>query len=339
MQKLITLAIAAAMIYVIIDAKRAVVNQQQPQQTEAQAVDQPPADPNAPAPEIEGGILERSASKVLINVLKSPEGRSFLEKIVRPANSPVTGKYTIKVNEGSILKELMKIETMAEGEGPQASCGHVVTVNYEVINMQRVIMESGTKTFTLGSHDMIPGLSDIIVGMRKGEVRKAIVPKLYAYDAPNFKGKQPSHPTEYYQISAKLITAIPDNFADNNVKIFDSEVAYVVPYLCGDRVTFNAKIMKINGDVVYNSATKNQPITMNIGDNSYPMIFSHALFNKTEFGTRTVICKGQHLHSLFSKEANKIFPKSHPQPNENEFFLIEFNNLPHENNATKTEEK
>ena len=83
-------------------------------------------------------IIEKSVSKVLINVLKTQEGRSFLEKIVRPANSPVAGNYTVKVNDGSIFKELFKIETLIDGEGPQVSCGHLVTVNFEILKIFHV---------------------------------------------------------------------------------------------------------------------------------------------------------------------------------------------------------
>lgn len=325
MQKFLTLAIAAIIIYIVIDAKQSLMPEQAAPTTPPEPYSTDLLDPNTPRPEIEGGMVEKSISKVLINVLKSPEGRSFLEKVVRPADRPITGDYSQKVNNDSIIKELFRIEVMQPGTGPKVSCGNTVTVKYEVLNMQRVIMESGAKTFILGSNDIIPGLSNMVVGMQKGEVRKAMIPKAFAYDATNFSGKKPEFSSDYYQITATLVDAASNSFIDgNNVKIFDDEIAYTVPYLCGDRASFDAKIIRTNGEVIYNS---NNKIMMNIGDNSYPMIFAHALFNKTPFGTRTVICRGEYLESLDANGKNKIFPKSNIKPNKNEFFLIEFSNF------------
>jgi len=327
MQKFLTLAIAAVIIYVVVDAKQSLMPAQTSKNTPPEPYSADLLDPNTPRPEIEGGMIEKSVSKVLINVLKSPEGRSFLEKVVRPADRPITGDYSQKVNNESIIKELFRIEVIKPGEGPKVSCGGTVTVKYEVLNMQRVIIESSAKTFILGSHDIIPGLSNIVVGMQKGEVRKAMIPKSFAYDAPNFSGKKSEFPSDYYQITATLVDAAASGFINDNIKIFDDEIAYTVPYLCGDKATFDAKITRTNGEVIYNS---NNKITMNIGDNSYPIIFAHALFNKTPFGTRTAICKGEYLESLDANGKNKIFPKSEVRPNHNEFFLIEFSNFKQE---------
>jgi len=326
MQRVLTILIAAAIIYIVVDAKQAIMPPSPPAK-EQQAHD--PLDPTIPRPEIEGGFIEKSISKVLINVIKSPEGRSFLEKVVRPADQSITGDYTQKVNNNSITTELFRIEKTTDGTGPKVSCGHTVTVQYEILNMQRVIVESGTKTFVLGAHDIVPALSNVIVGMQKGESRRAMAPKLFAYDSPNFTGQQPPFPTDHYQIKVHLIDIHSENFIDDKVKIFDDELAYIVPYLCGDSATFDAKIMRINGEVIYNSHDTHQRITMNIGDNLYPMIFSHALFNKTPFGTRSVICTGQHLQKLSKYGSIKLF-KNPPQMNHNEFFLIELNNFKRE---------
>lgn len=336
MQRVLTILIAAAIIYIVVDAKQAIMPS--PPQVQEPTPTPDPLDPTAPRPEIEGGFIEKSISKVLINVIKSPEGRSFLEKVVRPADQSITGEYTQKVNNNSITTELFRMEKTAPGEGPKVSCGHTVTVQYEILNMQRVIVESGTKTFTLGSHDIIPALSNVIVGMQKGESRKAMAPKLFAYDSPNFSGQKPPFPTDYYQIKAQLLEIKLNNFIDDNVKIFDDEIAYIVPYLCGDSATFDAKIMRTNGEVIYNSIDKKHKITMNIGDNLYPMIFSHALFNKTPFGTRSVICKGQHLQNLENKEVRKLFTKPHHHLDQDEFFLIEFNNFKREGKQQNKED-
>lgn len=332
MQKLITIIIAAVIIYAVIDAKNIIA----PDKPKAHGLEQTQTPPHEHAqttapqakPEPEGGFIEKSLSQVLINVIKSPEGRAFLEKVVKPANAPISNSaYTIKLNDIAILGELFRIETVSPGEGPKVSCGHIVTINYQITNSNRVIIESGQKNFRLGSHDMIPALSNIIIGMQKGEIRKGVVPKKYAYDSPLFSGKQPQQATEFYNIQVGLIDAIPNNFADESVKIFDDEVAYTIPYLCGDLAIFNAKIMRANGETIYDSKHLRKKLTISIGDNLYPMIFSHALFNKTPVGTRTVICKGKHLRALFSKETSKIFKTRALQPNIDEFFVVEFSDF------------
>ena len=296
---------AALIIYAVIDAKNKVA----PPKTE-QTVNNTSSDTSTDEPKVvmldpektelavEGGIIEKSLSKILINVIKTPEGRSFLEHIVRPANSPLSGEYTLKINNDSFIKDIFKTKIVTEGEGPKVSCGHIVTVDYQITNSRRFIVESGKKTFALGSRDVIIGLNNVIVGMRKGESKIAQIHKHYAYESPYFKGKPPVDPTDYYIVKVSLIEAIPHNFIDDSVKIFDDEVSYSIPYLCGDNAIFDANIMKIDGTSIYDSKTKGKQISMILGDGLYPMIFSHALFNKTPFGTRTVICKGQYLRGL-----------------------------------------
>lgn len=326
MQKFLTLVMVAVILYVVTQSKSEMHSVSNQDQETIQKIEKKSDDL---MPEIEGGFVEKSLSNVLINVLKSKEGRDFLEKVVRPIDKPLNGEYSLEINNYNIVNELFKIQTILPGSGPKASCGHIATINYEIINSNKGIVESGTKTFTLGDAKMIRGLSNIIVGMQKGETRKAMIPEQYAYADPHFNGVQPSHPTSYYYVTVSLIDIMPNNFVDESVKIFDDEIAYVIPHLCGDKTTFNAKITKTSGETLFDSFSSEHPITMHLGDNTYPMIFSHALFNKTSFGTRTVICKGQHLRSLFSQEKSKIFTKPSDQPNLNEYFLLEIKDIVH----------
>ena len=326
MPKILTLIIAAAIIYAVMDAKSTltpatVPTPTQPAQIQAESTNVKTTDV---APEMQGGMIEKTLSKVMINVLQSPEGKEFISKVITTANTPISGEHTLKVHDIALVRELFHIEITNPGSGPKVSCGHTVNVDYKITNSKGVVVESGPKTFRLGNPEIVPGLSNVIVGMQKGESRKAILHKSYSYDSQYFHGSKPEKATDYYYVNVTLLDMAPDNFAGDYVKIFDDEIAFSGPYLCGDLAVFDAKIMKTDGTVIYDSEAHNQKIQMHLGDNEYPMIFSHALFSKVPVGVRSVICKGENLKSFGSDGTSKIFPKAQVQPTSNDFFLIEF---------------
>ena len=315
---------AAAIIYFVIDAKRSLTpatlpTPAQPEQTQSNQT-QTEATTNEKTPNMEGGVIEKTLSKVMVNVLQTPEGKEFMSKLITPANKPITGEYTLKVNDLILTKELFHIDVTSAGVGPKVSCGHTVKVDYTITNSKNIIVDSGQKTFRLGDSEVILGLSNVIVGMQKGETRKAMLHKNYSYNSPYYSGNKPEQATDYYYVNVTLLDAAPENFADDKVKIFDDEIGFAVPYLCGMPATFNAKIMKIDGTVIYDAKETN----MYLGDDKYPMIFSHALFNKVPVGTRTVICRGGNLKSFDMDGVNKVFPKAQERPTAKDFFLIEF---------------
>ena len=321
MPKILTLIIAAAIIYAVIDAKRTLTPATAP--TPAQQSQTQTEGPSDAKQNLDGGLIEKTLSKIMINVLKSPEGKDFVSKVITPANTPISGEHTLKVNNMTLVPELFHVEVKTAGSGPAVSCGHIVKVDYKITNSKNVIVDSAQKTFRLGDPEVIPGLSNIIVGMQKGESRKAMLHKNYSYNSPHFRGNKPEQATDYYYAEVTLLDAAPENFVDEKVKIFDDEIAFAVPYLCGDPAVFDAKIMKIDGTVIYDSELSGHKIHMHLGGHEYPMIFSHALFGKVPVGIRTVICKGQYLKSLESNGLSKIFPKN-GRIQEKDFVMIEF---------------
>ena len=79
MQKLLTLIVAAAILYQVIDYKIAEVSSNKKIVVEEKT---PDTAKDSGDPKLEGGFLEKSLSTVLINVLKTPEGRTFFENIL-----------------------------------------------------------------------------------------------------------------------------------------------------------------------------------------------------------------------------------------------------------------
>ena len=83
--------------------------------------------------ELTGNFLERTLQSVLINVLKTEDGRIFFENILKPINKPLNQhKQSLKVNNTDFINSMFQVKTFGEGEVGPASCGHVVTINYQI---------------------------------------------------------------------------------------------------------------------------------------------------------------------------------------------------------------
>lgn len=277
-------------------------------------------------PELSGNFFEKTLSSVLINVLKTEEGRLFFENILQPADKALTGgDSSFKVNNDHLLKSIFKIKTLGNGTIGPASCGHIATIHYHIQDLQGNVIEEATKTYALGSRPVIPALDAVVVGMMVGETRNAIAPAKFAF--AEAKSHNPAiDPSASYKIIVVLQDLLPHNFlSDKDFKIFDDEIAYKMPLMCGDYVKFDATITNlVNGRNIYDSKTTGKKITMRIGDITYPMVFSHSLHNKIPVGTRTVIAKGKAFKS-FANGASAIFPRN--QLPESEYFMLELSNF------------
>lgn len=296
MHKSLSLIIAAIIIYYIIQTKLQLSPEENEPVIETKEVTQNTSDATQP-PEpqvLTGNFLEKSISKVVINALKTEQGRAFFENLIQQKNQPLaSGEYSIEVNR-DFIQPLFKINTLGSGtEGP-ATCGQVATIHYQILDINNNLISEETKTFTLGAKPIIPGIDIVTNGMMIGQTRQAIIPAKYAYyDAPYKKDNLEQDAA--YRVNVALNSILPKNFINpNEVKIFDDEIAYKIPLLCGDTTEFDAKITRLsNGQVLYDSKHNDKKINMKIGDITYPLIVSYALHGKIPVGTRTVIAKGQ----------------------------------------------
>lgn len=321
MNKTLTYIIGALIIYAIIDSKITEKQHNKTQKTqtttESLATEQAQLDTS-----LSGNMLEKSLSNLLVNILKTPEGRTFFENMIQPQNKSALGEDNgFKLNGTQIVESLFKIQTQGKGTIGPASCGHVVHASYQILTMDDIIVEETKKTFRLGSNEVMMGLENVIIGMYKGQTRIAVIPAQFAYNKQLSEDKKPGL---NYQIKVTLLDIIPQTFI-SDVKIFDDEIAYKPACLCGSRVSFDMKITKINGEEIYNTKTKEQKIQMILGDMSYPMIISHSLTGKIPVGERSVIAQGKYFRSLGDGKRNNIF-KDKQLPMD-EYFLIEFSNI------------
>lgn len=328
MQKFLTLIIVMLILYNIVKIKASpsLENNQKEQATVSNlASENRSLDHAEPNNLLTGNLIEKTISKVIINALKTEEGRVFFENLLQPLNKPLdTENYTIEVHK-DLITPLFKINTIGNGNIGPASCGHVVTVYYQLSDIDNNLLTEDTKTFTLGSRVILPGMDSIIVGMMVGQAREAIIPAKYAYYNQEYQSKN-IDPNSPYRLNVVLKSILPQNFIQSNeVKVFDDEIAYRVPLLCGEKVAFDAKITRLSdGKILYDSKLSQKKIDMKIGDIAYPLIFSYALHGKVPVGTRTVIAKGKTFKATGSN-LNKIISND-SLPLE-EYLMLELNNF------------
>ena len=326
MQKLLSFIIAIAILYGIFQAKNRDVIKDKKQQISSSNETQIASSVAKEDSTVSGNFIEKTFSKVLINILKTDEGKLFFENIIQPTNQPLAGgEHSIKINNNDLIKGIFHIQTFGEGTTGPASCGHIVTAHYQIMTLDNNIVDEQTKTFTLGSRTILPGLDSVIVGMMVGQTRQAILPAKFAYNETKYQ-KTGINPALSYKINVILKEILPKNFIkDDEVKIFDDEIAYKIPLMCGDRANFDAIITQISsGKKLFDSVATKQKISMVIGNLNYPLIFSHALNNKISVGSRTVIAKGKTFIGLGTGYST-IFPKTQLAPEE--YFMLELKNF------------
>ncbi len=324
MQKVLTLIITAAVIYMIF--KQSVSTMSVPEHiknlTPKQLTGQ------EASVEQSGNFIEKTISTVLLNILKTDEGKLFLETMIQPMNKPLAGSgASFEMNSDKFMTALFHINTFGIGEKGPASCGHIATIQYKILSMDNKVLEENITTFPLGSNKITPGLDAIIVGMKTGQTRHATISSKYFHETS-------ANTPEFFKVNVLLKELVPQNFVDDSVKIFDSQLAYKIPMLCGGRAVYNAKITDLSASkVIYNSADSGKKISMQIGNLSYPMIFSHALHNKIAVGTRTVITKGRFLKS-YASDYSTIFPTTKLQ--DDAFYMVDFSDFEDQLPVVKT---
>lgn len=333
MQKLLTTLIAIGIIYTIAqynysafskkyqeEYKNDKTENQNNQVEISNEVDKNTNEPFDPT----GNFVEKTLSKVAYNILQTRDGRIFFEKMMEPIGSPMPNlilnqsNESIKFDNTEFINRIFRIKTFDEGtEGP-VSCGHTVTVKYKLLTMDNVLIEEGEETFSLGSKKISTIIDPIIVGMKIGQTRHAII-NAKTFTNSNFKNYEGN-----VKVNVVLIDAMPKKFIDKEVKIFDDSLSFVKPFVCSDFVNFDVKITDLkSNNIIFDSKESKKKISMTIGSMNYPIIFSHALHGKMKDGTRTVITKGKFLES-FITDISAIFPNKEFE--KEDYFLIDFTN-------------
>ena len=99
----------------------------------------------------------------------------------------------------------MQIETLAPGNGAEASAGNRVTVHYVGTLTNGTKFDSSRDrgrgfSFTLGKGEVIKGWDQGVAGMKIGEKRKLTIPPELAYGARGFPPVIPPDSTLVFEV-------------------------------------------------------------------------------------------------------------------------------------------
>ncbi|OEL30230.1 Peptidyl-prolyl cis-trans isomerase FKBP16-1, chloroplastic [Dichanthelium oligosanthes] len=89
-----------------------------------------------------------------------------------------------KLDSGVILEDVV------EGEGPEAREGNLVQFNYVCRRANGYFVHSGENkpvTLPLGGEEMVRGLKDVLIGMKAGGKRRALIPPEVGYISETLK--------------------------------------------------------------------------------------------------------------------------------------------------------
>jgi len=275
--------------------------------------------------EFTGSFMEKTISHVMVNLLKTDQGKKAFGNLITPVGmSSERGKTeTFKVsNLNNMVEAIFEISTFGAGDKGPASCGHIVTANYQILSKDNLLIKEATDTFPLGSDKIIPGLDAVIVGMKTQQTRKATISKKLLQEIGLVSLDSKLKMEDIVKVSVTLKDIISHNFVNNqDVRMFDDEISYKLPLVCGNKTSYNAKITRLRDSVImYDSKQTGKKINMQIGDLNYPIIFSASLHGKIPSGSRTVIAKGK-LFKSYATKNSIIFPNI--ELPENEYFMLD----------------
>jgi FKBP-type peptidyl-prolyl cis-trans isomerase 2 len=260
--------------------------------------------------EFNGDFADRALAILITNVLKTPQGRSFMKNILQPINNQETTEEKNEVFD--VVKTLFNISTTKPSKSQAfALCGYSANVSYKFIETKsKKVVLSDSKNLVLGEKSVIPALDAFIVGMKIGETVSGFVHPKYSFNGKNYH--HPAvEPTEYYDLEVTLNSFHSElQIKPELVKIFDQKTGYdqSFPFICGQKVGFKAKIIRLyDGSVIYDSNNKldGKKIETIIGNRNDPLIFGYGLHGKSSKGARTIIAP-----SKFFMPLNKVSYKA-----------------------------
>jgi hypothetical protein len=271
---------------------------------------------------ISGNFLERTMSNVLANILKTEEGKAIFAQIIQPMYQPLNGELIgYKVNNSNIIDSMFHINILQAGAGKNTVCGQKVVINYKIYDLTgNLLSTENDKHIRLGENMIVPSLDAVIVGMKKGEKRSALITDKYInYATHNLSSDKKTTYNAKFDIELISAEDLPYNY--NDVRMFDDEMAYTVPLLCGMETSFDMKVTDLtNNKTLYDTKGKDQ-IKMRIGQPDYPLILSFLIHNKIPVGTRTAI-----IQAFMLKD--KTFGNNIKIDNKNSYLMIELSDFP-----------
>lgn len=151
-------------------------------------------------------ILLIAAVFLLVKYTKKPmaQDNSQTENQSAQASTAKDNSNTEVAKSGEVSDQLL-MTTTKEGSGDAVKAGDTVSVNYTGY------LADGTKfdasadhgapfKFTVGAGQVIKGWDLGVVGMKKGEVRRLVIPANYAYGEAGYPGVIPPNATLAFEV-------------------------------------------------------------------------------------------------------------------------------------------
>ncbi|MDF2965889.1 MAG: hypothetical protein K0Q51_1277 [Rickettsiaceae bacterium] len=304
MQKYITYIVAGFIIYSIYENSQvAKINIESPADKVSAIQDKVVNEEN-----FEGSWFEKKISRIMANVIKTPEGEKFFKNLIQYKDSGPENENNLKFVNKDVIANMFNINTIQVGSGNEAICGSKVKVYYELYDIQNGLVKKEDKTFVLGKGTFSRIMENSVIGMKVGEEREVT---LY----PNTLKDNFIKSTLKAKINLKSLEGGADS---SDIRFFDDIISFEKPILCSQSVKFDLVIMDIAGKIIF----KQNAINVTLGDDGVPTAISHGLFGKFQAGTRTLIAKGKTLmgsHAMFASISKlKINPGN--------FYIIELKN-------------
>jgi len=282
--------------------------------SEAKPVDQNKTEesPTNETPKIEKlGFFSNFAANVVTKLAQTDKGSDLILRLVKPMAAPLN-QTVVKTNNAFFIDQtfdVININLNSQENAKTAYCGAEVVIDYNITQKGLRIDTKENQRIILGLGETHPIIENLVVGMKEGQKRKGKIPypylgKLitYAKDTEDKKSGLHAEVTLLQVLSPELL----------DIKIFDDSVSIDPTQLCGYPLSCNARISKLDGTKLWESKIHYQ-----LGDKTFPALFSYSLFNKLPESIRTVISPIKYLDKLVDNIVDTSI-------NPDDFVVIEF---------------
>lgn len=283
-----------------------------------QAIEKPETKPDetqnkeTEKPQIEKlGFFSNFAANVVAKLAESDKGSDLILKLVKPMTVPLN-QPTVKTNNTFYIDQTFDIINVNPNsrENPKtAYCGAEVVIDYFLTQKGIRIDTKENQRIILGRGEAHPIVENLVIGMKEGQKRRGKIPYpyldkliIYIKDDEDKKAGISAEVTLVQVLSPEL----------RHVKIFDDAVSIDPTQLCGYPMSCDAHISKMDGTKLWESKIHYQ-----LGDKTFPALFSYSLFNKLPESKRTVISPIKYLDKLVD---NLVDTSVNPD----DFVVIEF---------------
>jgi hypothetical protein len=230
---------------------------------------------------LEGNFIEKTLSRVFLNLLQSQEGVKFAQHF--NISSTQEEAYLSYLNQEPIIHHTQ----IKEGEGKPASCNDTLIINYEKFNKDKILIkEEKNVSFTLNKH-LPHNLQTILM---KKRIKEEFEAQVYEASSNNF---------EIYKVFIKTI-----NFNRHQalqLRQLDIKEGKGKKLFCGNTIS-----VKFTLEISPNLPPLISTIRTEIGDNNIPLEIIHSFLGQ-RIGTKITFATNKKVIDLISTNNKKIF--------------------------------